>query len=423
MKDFRFDAILIASRPEGHQNKGNFTNKVMRSVQSSEIISSAVRSMNVTKKETFMIKMKRLPAFALIAIVLGALLLLSGSAYAAYQLLWQKPEVHVSTPEKSASGRDEVDISFKQCGDSTLASRYELKKNATITADQIAGVVEAHCELDTIGTWAQKTYGTGDRSRMPTNNSTEPYDSSYIDISMATHIKSRDASSITFLGLTKYNQSDKTLGITNNVHYFAEGREVKASDITESDSVVYITKYHEHMTPDANCNESHCSISGTPLGEDLLAIVKLSLPFENYDQFAWQSLTERATCAGNPNDTCLTGFIGGIDLYDGSASVDSSKSEAKEIQGTVTQLNGKSVIIQSSSGSLFTIMTPSDVIGTYNTIKAGQYNNQIVKVGSTLRVNYTEATDQHAKTVTSDMLMFMYLQTEQVGKSDPLSAY
>lgn len=423
MKDAYFNTLLMASRPTHYPVDKHFTDAVMRVVSSPEILSSSVRRTNVTQKETFMTKLRRLPAFAIIAILLGIVVLLSGSAYAAYQLLWQKPEVHVSTPTKSVSGRDEVAISLKQCGDDTLASRYELKKSATITADQVAGVVEARCELDAIGTWAKNEFGAGDRSRMSPTNNTEPYDSAYVDISMATHIKSRDALSITFVGLTKYNQPDKTLALTNNVRYFAGGMEVKASDITENDSVVYISNYRERMTPQSGCNEMHCSISGALLGEDLLAVVKLSYPFENYDQFAWQSLTERTECVGNPNDSCLTGYIGGVDLYYGSASVVLGKTEMKEIQGVITQLDGKTTVIKSSSGSLFTVTTPSDVISNYNTTRAGQYNNQTIKAGSTLRVSYVESPDQHTKTITSDALMYVQLQMEAVGKSDPQAAY
>lgn len=424
MKYDNFERKLIASRPHNYKTDASFADVIMEKINYPEIFSTHIRNMDVTKKETFMTKIKRLPAFVLVAIVLGVALLLSGSAYAAYQLLWQKPVVHVSTPTKSVSGRDEVAISIEQCGDSTLASHYELKRNATINSDQVAGVVKARCELDTIGTWAQKEYSNGkdDRfNRMP--NTTEPYDSEYISTSMATHIKSRSTTSIVFVGLTKYNQTDKTFAVTDTVRYFANGVEVNASDITADDPVIYITRNREHMTPASDCNEMHCSISGTPLGEDLLAVVKLSLPFENYDQFAWQSLTERTTCAGNPDDSCLTGFIGGIDLYNGTASVTLENNEMKEIQGTVTQLNGKSVVIKSSSGSLFTITTPTDVISTYNKTKAGKYNNQTAKIGSTLRVSYVEAPNQHSKTLTSDILIDVYLQTEGVGKSDPLIGY
>ena len=368
-----------------------------------------------------MIKIKRLPAFAVVAIALGSLLLLSGSAYAAYQLLWQKPQVTVSSPEKSVSGRDEVAISLEQCGDDSKATRYELKRNASITADQIKGVVEARCELDAIGTWAMSTF-PNDRFGGPSER--KEHTTSMSNASMATTIKSMSADSVTFTGLTKYNQTDKTLPVTPSVRYIVDGHDAKASDISTSDPIVYITTVVTRMTPQPGCNDQHCSMSGELVSETLQAIVKLSMPLENYDQFAWQSLTERTTCQGNPNDSCLTGFIGGIDLYMGSATIEMGKTEMKEIHGTITEMNGSSVVIKSSSGTLFTINTPSDVISKYNTTKASQYyNNQTVKVGSTLRVSYIESPNEHSKTLNSKTLMSVMFQTEAVGKSDIQTAY
>ena len=108
-------------------------------------------------------KLKHLPKFAIIAIALGALLVCSTGVYAAYKLLWPKPHADVSEMTTSVSGRDEVSIPFSQCGDTTMAQRYELKKNATITPEQIADVVQAQCELQAITSWANATYRQDDR--------------------------------------------------------------------------------------------------------------------------------------------------------------------------------------------------------------------------------------------------------------------
>ena len=420
MKNRDFEALLLAAKPKNYSGDSQFTESVMQKVHGSEILSSAVRKTNVNKKETFMTKIKRLPAFALIAIVLSMALFLSGSAYAAYQLLWPKPEVQVSAPEKSISGRDEVALSIEQCGDSTLATHYELKKNATITSSQIAGVVQARCELDTIGTWAQNTFPHDERFAQQNKAA---HDSTMLNTSMATHIKSKDDSSITFTGLTKYNQADKTLAATASTRYIADGRDVKADQITENDPVVFITTEVYRVGDSTHCGQS-CSIRSEYVSSTLQAVVKLSLPFENYDQFAWQSLTEKQVCQGNPNDTCLTGFVGGIDLYLGTAQMKPNESMMKEIQGVITDINGKSVTIRSSSGNLFTLTTPTDVVTSYNTNKAAQYyNNQTVKVGSRLIVSYIEKENEHSKNLTSSSLSSIQFQIEIVGKSDAPSAY
>lgn len=424
MKNTRFEALIAAARPETHRIEVDFTDRVMSRIRNPEILSSQIRKKSVNKKETLFMKLRHLPKFAVIAIAIGALLLVSGSAFAAYQLLWPKPHVEVSQPTTSPSGRQQVAISFDQCGDNTTAKHYELKRNATITADQIPAVLKARCELDAIGTWAKQAFPSDERMQTQYKD-LSPYDSTMTDIAMATRIKAKDASSITFEGLTKYNQVDKTIDAPATVRYISGGREVKADDIKVGDPVVYVTSELSLMTPQPGCSEQHCSISGAPVSSTLLAVVKLSQPLQDYDQFAWQSLTEIDTCSGNPADSCLTGYAGAVDLYEGNATFTAgSDDQAKEIQGVVTSLDGPSTTIQSSSGTLFTIQTPSDVITTYNTQKAARYyNNQQVKIGSHLIVRYVESADLHNHTIPAKSLSSFQLSIELVGKSDPVEAY
>jgi len=421
--DTRFDALIAAARPEKSHPRAEFTDRVMQSIASPEILSSQIRRMNDTKKETFIMKLRHLPKFAIVAIAVGALLLLSTGVYATYQLLWPKPEVTVSAPTTSQNGREEVAISFAQCGDTAMAQRFELKRNAIITSDQIAGVVKGQCELKAIGAWSEKEFGSEIRNRMLPHG-TEPYDNEYARPSMASLLTSRSATSLTFGGLEKYHQSEKTLPTTENVRYFADGMQVKASDIAENSPVVYIVKYREHMTPKPGCDNTHCSISSTLLGEELLAVVKLSLPFENYDQLAWQSLTEKMVCTGNEADTCLTGYIGGIDLFMGSdAKLNVDGFVYKEIQGVITKIEGPTITIRSSSGTLFTLVPGKDIVNEFNTTRTQHYNNRKIEVGNSVGVRYYEPKDKHEKTLTSRNIAYISLQLEMVSKGDPLNAY
>jgi hypothetical protein len=284
MKFDELDKKLIVSRPDKYKSSSRFTDAVMTRLTNNEIFSLSIRNMNVTKQETFMTRIKHLPAFAIIAIVIASLMIVSGGAYAAYQLLWPKPNVHVSEPVTSVSGRKEVAISLAQCGKTNLASQYELKKNAPITIEEVPMVIKAHCELNAIGTWADKAFPHDG----PFTTDKE-HDNTHLSVSMATHIKSKDNSSITFAGLTKYNQTDTTLGVTPSTRFIADGHDVTANIITPNDPVIYVTS----DVPNSDCNEEHCSISSTQPIKTLVAVVKLSLPFQYYDQFAWQSLKER----------------------------------------------------------------------------------------------------------------------------------
>lgn len=411
---------ILAARPSRSAQNVAFTNAVMQKLQNREIISSQFRRTNVNQKESFIMKIRNLHKPAFIALALAVTLATAGTAYAVYQL-WSKPEIHVSPPTTSSTGRNQVSITSAQCGDASKSAGYELKKNATITPDQIAKVVQAHCELDAIGTWANKTYSNNDKEAGALGG--KPYDRQQIDVSMATHIAAAKDTLITFKGLAKYNQQDETFNIPSSSKYIADGKEVSARAITPNESVVYVVKRVIAMTPTSACTDEHCSYKGEPKSQTLLAVVKLSLPFEYYDQLAWQSLSERMSCDGNPEDNCLTGYVGSIDIHTGSYAPPAG-TRSKEIQGAVTAIDGKTLTLKSSSGTLFTFTAPSDIIAAYNTNRAAQYyNNQIVKIGSQLIVRYNEPADQHSKIQAADALVAVQLQTESIRKSDPVQAY
>ena len=420
MKKPSIEQRILAARPTPTNQNTNFTDSVMQKITEREIISSQFRRTNVNQKETFMMKLRNVHKPALIAIALAVSLATAGTAYAVYQL-WLKPEIQVSSPTTSSTGRQQVSITYSQCGDTSKAAGYELKKNATITAEQIPQVVQARCELDAITTWANKEYGDGSKEIEATK--AKPYDRKSVDVSMATNIATKQASSITFKGLAKYNQSDETFDTSSSTKYIADGKEVPATSISSSDSVVYVVERVIAMTPSEGCNNSNCSFSGVPKNNKLLAVVKLSLPFESYDQLAWQSLAERMSCYGNPKDNCLTGYVGGIDIMTGNYTPPKG-SIGKDIQGTITAINGKSFTLQSSSGTQFTFAAPTDIIGTYNTTRASQYyNNLTVKVGSNLSVRYNEPENMHSKNLPASSLVSVSLQIETVRKSDPAEAY
>ncbi len=417
MKDLDFDALLLAAKPDSYSNNTKFTDMIMQKVQHSEIISSAVRNMGVNNKETFIMKFKHLPRIAIVAIALGSLVVVSTGAYAAYQLLWAKPEVHVIESKTSVSGRDEALLSTSGC-DTANSTRYELKKGATIGVDRISAVVQAHCELQAIENWAQQSYG--DQVRPDLNGletGSKPIRETIVVTSMATHLQTKQGSSYTFAGLNKYGWPESTLKANNNVMYIVDGKNSTADEIKVGDPVVYVATGNISMTRDQN---GSIDTDNNP-DRTLVAVIKLSMPFEDYDHFAWQSLSERETCYGNPNEDCVAGGAS-IDLYMGGGNAGISGSTImKEIQGNVVGLNGNKTSIRSSSGTVFTVTTPTDVVSDYNTNKAARYyNNQKVILGSSISVQYAEDKDAHATEISA---AYMRFQIELVSKGDPVKAY
>jgi len=424
MKDSQFEAKLVAAKPVNYASNAEFTDTVMDSIQSSEILSSWVRKMSVNKKETFIMKFKHLPRIAIIAIALGALVVVSTGAYAAYQLLWQKPEASVSKPTTSQSGRKEVSLLFSQCGTQYSPERYELKRDATITADQIENVVKAQCELQTINEWAETTYG-GKLSDGSYSLDSKSQAMRHPGVSLATHIKSISESSITFSGQSKYNTQDTTLDVPKNMRYIANGTDVTSTQFKPGDTVVYVTSQGTRQTPKEDCTTDACREFGEYFTTHaLIAVIKLNRPFDDYDQSAWQSLTELSVCQGNKEDLCLGGYSGSIDLYMNTKSQDfKEKIISKEIQGVITELNGKNFKIKSSSRSIYTVTTPSDIVSYFNNNKSADYNNQKIKIGSTLSVRYNEKETEHTKTIDVDKVFWVTVKLEIVKKGDPVKLY
>ena len=417
MKDLNFDALLLAAKPDGYSSDTKFTDMVMQKVQHSEILSSAIRKMDVNKKETLIMKFKHLPRIAIVAIALGALVIVSTGAYAAYQLLWAKPEVHVIESKTSVSGRDEVLLATSGC-DTASSKRYELKKGATIEADRISAVVQAQCELQAIGDWAQQSYGDQEMTDLNSlETDSKPVRQTTVVTSMATHLQTKQGKSFTFAALDKYGWPQATLKANNDVKYIVDGKNSLADEIREGDPVVYVATGTLSMTRNQN---GSIDTDNNP-DRTLVAVIKLSMPFEDYDQFAWQSLSERETCYGNPNDDCIAGGAS-IDLYMGGGNAGISGSTImKEIQGNVVGFNGKKTSIRSSSGTVFTVTTPTDVVSDYNTNKASRYyNNQKVILGSSISVQYVENKDAHATDISA---AYMRFQIELVSKGDPVKAY
>lgn len=417
MRDLNFDALLLAAKPDRYPRDTRFTDAVMQKVKRSEILSSAVRKMDVNKKETFIMRFKHLPRIAIVAIALGTLVIASTGVYAAYQLLWAKPEVRVIESRTSVSGRDEVLLSASGC-DTTSSTRYELKKGATIKSDRISAIVQARCELQAIESWAQQSYGD---QTMPDLDglepSSKPVRQTIVVTSMATHLQTKQGNSLTFAGLDKYGWPENTLKADKNVKYIVDGKNSTADQINEGDVVAYVATGNITMTR----NQDGSFDTDNNSDRILVAVIKLSMPFEDYDQFAWQSLSERETCYGNPNDDCIAGG-GSIDLYMGGGNAGVSDATImKEIQGIVVGLDGNKTSIRSSSGTIFTVTTPTDVISDYNTNKAERYyNNQKVMMGSSVSVQYAEDKDVHATEISA---AYMRFQIELVSKGDPVRAY
>jgi hypothetical protein len=379
--------------------------------------------MSINKKETLFMKLTHLPKLAIIAIALGSILVLSGTTYAAYKLLWEKPQASVSQPETSASGRKEVSLLLSQCGEGEMPAKYELKKDATITADQIDSVVKAQCELKAINDWAMATYAQGENGSFGDARENEtPI------VSLARQIQTLGQDSVTFAPLQGYGYPEETFDTSNDVRYIADGHEVDRSTFKTNDVVAYVSLSKTVKTPTEQCTTDACREFGEYRGVNrVVALVKLDKPLQDYDQRAWQSLTELSPCMGNPSDYCLGGYSGAIDLYMGdlqnSPMQPNSTIVTKQIEGTIIEIKGATYTIKGTSGTIYTINAPKDVIGEFNVKRSASYNNQKIVVGSTISSRYWEDKDASSKTIEDGAIQDITFKVEIVTKGGPVKAY
>ena len=423
MKDRRLEALIIASCDKSARSNAAFTDSVMKKVTAGEISSPLVRTMSTNKKESFFMKLSHLPKFAIVAIALGSLVVLSGTAYAAYKLLWEQPSVSVSQPETSASGREQVSLLFSRCGKDDMPAKYELKKGAPISADQIATVVTAQCELKAINDWAMATYAQGEGGSFG-----DPRTHEMPMVSLALQIQTVDPGSVTFAQLEGYGYPAETFETSKEVRYIADGQEVERSSFKPNDIVAYVALSKTVQTPMDQCTTDACREFGEYRGvQRIVALVKLDKPLQDYDQRAWQSLTELSPCMGNPLEYCLGGYSGSIDVYMGdfqnSAPGSDNQVITKQIEGTVTQINGATFTIRATSGALYTINTPLDVIQDFNTNKSVHYNNEKIAIGTTLSITYWEDQGASTKTVPGGTIQRIDFKIEIVSKGDQFRQY
>jgi len=101
------------------------------------------------------------------------------------------------------------------------------------------------------------------------------------------------------------------------------------------------------------------------------------------------------SCQGNRGEICIG--VPSVDLWP-TGSEDASNPELstnsndsmKNIEGRIQSIDGKQIVIKSSSGRLFTINFPIDAVAHFNTTRSRHYNNIKVAKNDMLFVTYFE---------------------------------
>lgn len=421
-----FTRLLVAARPDRYSVKGDFTDRVMVGIRSSEIFSGHIRRMNVNKKETFIMKLRHLPKLAIIAIAVGGLVVLSGTTYAAYKLLWERPSVTIQEPTTNQFGRTQVIASFKNCTDQSAATTFEIKAGSTLDPSEIGKILQARCELEALREWS----GTNKPPRGP-NPSMQQTEGTYsqtmrMTSPVASKVVSINETSLALIG-DQYNTPKDPLVMTDKTQYIVDNHESTIDQIQPGDTVLYVFDVtYDFVTKKTATGYNTSSTAAKEV--TITHLVKVDLPFEYYGPGKQNQISKREACMGNPQDSCVQSAA--IDLYENYPTepiLPDSNGEvpfdSREIQGIVIDHNGTTLKIQSSSGRVFILTTPRDIVYDFNRDRSAEYNNVTIQKGDLLMVRYAVDKSSTSLELGPSEIRSVYVALNMIQKGDPIQKY
>ncbi|HVI69398.1 MAG TPA: hypothetical protein VM581_02975 [Magnetospirillaceae bacterium] len=387
------EQAIIASQPQGSGVFSVFTTKTLHLIRARE--SYELLQKKHTRNWT---RLWHLPKFALAIVVVVVLAIASGTAYATY-ILWPKPAVHINNVQQNQFGRQEAVIDFEHCHVGKDTS-YELKMGVNLPPEELTKILEARCERAQIDTWVDRTLMThGDFTKVHVIPG---------GVGTITHI---DEHTMT---IESPNAPDlpATHTIPTDIQFIIDGSKVDRMQFKVGDPAVYVLR-----------NTYETERGGTLLNTELVAVVKLNLPLDYYT-YKQSLITERKPCYGNPDDSCRMGSA--VPLYPRGAPLKQLDPDNQlfEIEGKLLTHHGAVFTIQGTSGKIYTVTAPYDVITDHNANYSATYDNIKVAVGDVLKVDYLQHTDADHTAISSRDLSDIVIVIDLLeGKDGPLYKY
>ena len=411
-KDTQFDAHLAAACPPGYRKEASFTDRVMKGIVSNEIMSSQIRKMDVNKKETLFMKFRHLPKFAVVAIAIGAAIVLGGTTYAIVQTVIKQSNVTLDSSAENEFGREELHVTFDSCEEQKKrGTTYELKQDSGLSAEDGAKVLEARCEIDAVANWVEHDEQS---KRMLDGVYSVPGQVMSFFPQSVRKIESISDNSIKFERDEAPFPSSGRVVINNEV----AGREV----LKPGDSVFY-------FNPSFRIGRG-----GTPATtpSEGIVVFKLALDKRYYSLDLQSYVKTRSACRENPSLTCLKASNinhvtlivtrGGYnpETFDGTPQ--------RELQGQVKEYTDTSITLDVGGGKLYTIHTPRNIIQKYNastvyglaaldTIYSKTNPEELkIKTGDILEINYSEQAGIYSTDILWERLGVISLMVERTVK-------
>lgn len=373
---------LIDARPGDRTSNSLFVSRTMeaiRAASTSETFSYALRTTNVTKRERLIMKLRQLPKAVSVSLAILLALLVSGAAYAAYQL-WVSPTARVEVINR-LNGHDEILLKLKNCQQLGNETNISIAPHSGLTAQEGALAIQAFCETSTIQSWAINDLHV---------------ESS--DVLLAYTVKAIHGSSIEISD----NNTYRTIRVSNATQYIEDGSYGSLKQILPGDSIAYVA-----------------TTSNSPA----IAVVRLSTPAKYYGTAIQNDIVLNEPCQNNPNEVCLGGGgVSDVSIFNGSNAA-MSDDVYGQIQGRLTSLTATSFTLRATSGESYTVMAGTDVITPFNTQSDTNDYGVKIAVGDMLEVDYYQSSSARSNVITSDQINDIGLIVTGNAKTGPLWAY
>jgi hypothetical protein len=397
MKKPTIDQMLIASIPSGGNQNHPFVQRVMQSIhQDRNGFGHALHALETPQKRTFLVRLRHLPKLTLLVLVILAMVVISGTAYAAYRL-WLHPRTHTESFQEN-NKRIAAVVNLENCKDLGSQATFEIKRGSTLKPEEIDEVLQAKCELSAIENWSSTTW----KADPLTMILTYPGGLTVQDIS---------SNNVTFV---EDSGDRQTYALTAETVFVEDGQLVSQKAIKKDDAVSTVVRHHY---ADEN--------GGAPTKSELLAVVKLGLPARYYTSQVQNQIVQRAMCAGNAQETCTLGSL--IDVFPGDEGqtlpYPRPSGDAFTIQGELVDTDGEYFTLKGSSGKLYTVQTTSNFISAFNANNSKDYGGLTIKRGDTLLVTYAQRSEADHQAIHPSEVLSVQLVTEITSKQDSLKKY
>lgn len=410
MKDERFNAVIVAARPDMYKVDTSFTDAVMVAVSAGEIMTSFVRKTSGTKKETLFMKLRHLPKFAIVILAICALFVAAGTTYAVVETVKKLNAVTIDSSGKNEFGREQLQVSFDSCEEERKrGTTYELKQDSGLSAEDGAKVLQARCEIDVIAAWVEHD----EQSMQLLNNG--PY--SIPGRVMSFFPESVRKIEVISEASIKFERDEAPFPASGRV--VVDNQMVGRDVLKPGDSVFY-------FNPSFRAGRG---VTPATAPADGVAVFKLALEKRYYGLDLQSYVKTRSACQGNPSLTCLKASnINHVILMvtrGGSLPPEPAGMVERDLQGRVVSYTDTSIVLDAGGGKLYTVHTPRNVIQKYNTSTVyglAAYDNIYsktdpeelkIRAGDILGIGYIEQTDVYSTDIPWERLGGVELMVER----------